>query len=83
MAISLIYDPRNHTFESWQALMCEAYAEQPLLINVPETNWREWGQHLLSVAHLNENAPPNPELFSNWQEWAQALVNVVNQKAYD
>ena len=82
MAISLIYDPRNHTFESWQALMCEAYAEQPLQINVAETNWREWGQHLLSVAYLNDNGMANPELFENWQEWAQHLVNIVNQNPY-
>ena len=82
MAISLIYDPRGHTFDSWQALMCEAYAAQPLTMNVPETNWREWGQHLLSVSLLNDNALPNPDAYSNWQEWAQELVNAVNQNTY-
>ena len=82
MAISLIYDPRGHTWDSWQALMVEAYASQPLQMNVSETNWREWGQHLLSVAYLNDNGIANPELFENWQEWAQHLVNIVNQNPY-
>lgn len=79
MAISLVYDPRGHTFESWSALMVEAYAPQQLITGATENNWQEWGMRVMNVSTLQTNSVPNPHLFSRWQDWAEALMNAVNQ----
>lgn len=76
--IALIYDPRYHTFESWAALMCEAYAAQQLAIPSAMTNWQEWAAGLKAIDIFNNEAVPGPYVFSNWQDWAAALVNAVN-----
>ena len=75
---ALIYDPRYHTFESWAALMCEAYAPQQLEIPNDKTNWQAWGAGLRGIDVFVNEGVPNPYLFNNWQDWAQALVGAVN-----
>ena len=42
--ISLVYDPRYHTFESWASLMVEAYSTQQLAI--PDGDWKTWSASL-------------------------------------
>lgn len=79
-APAFIYDPRMHTFESWSALMCEAYAAQQLQIGVSEENWKEWAAGLKGIDVFQNEAIPGPYVFENWQDWAEALVGAVNPK---
>jgi hypothetical protein len=80
MALAVIYDPRGHTFESWAALMCEAYAAQQLAIPDARTDWRLWGEGLKGIDIFGVDGIPAPGAFNDWQLWAQALVNAVNQQ---
>jgi hypothetical protein len=80
MTISLVYDPRYHTFESWAALMCEAYAGQQLQIPSPDVGFKSWGAGLKAIDIFANEAIPEPYLFDDWQEWATALVNAVNSR---
>jgi hypothetical protein len=79
-APALIYDPRMHTFESWSALMCEAYATQQLQAGITEENWKDWAIGLQGIDVFQNEAIPNPYVFENWQDWAEVLVNVVNPR---
>jgi hypothetical protein len=76
--VALIYDPRNHTFESWACLMCELYAAQQLEIPTNQTDWKTWGRGIQAIDVFSNEAIPTPSAFNDWQEWAQALVNAVN-----
>jgi hypothetical protein len=78
--VSLVYDPRGHTFDSWAALMCELYASQQLEIPSPQTDWRTWGEGLKAIdVFTNENVPGTIP-FDDWMEWAQAVVGAVQPK---
>lgn len=77
--LSLVYDPRGHTFESWSALMVEAYASQQLQINVPEDNWAEFATGMMAIDIFQNDALPSPYAFSNWSDWATEVVNTVSQ----
>jgi hypothetical protein len=79
MALAVVYDPRFHTFESWAALMCEAYAGQQLAIPTSQTNWYEWAAGLKAIDIFVNEGIPGPYTYNNWQEWAAALVGAVNQ----
>lgn len=81
MELGLVYDPRGHTFESWSALMIEAYAEQQLQMGLTENKWQEFAQGMLLMDVFNNDAMPQPSAFSNWKDWAQEVVNVVNAPA--
>lgn len=78
MAQQAIYDPRFHTFESWACLMVELYAEQQLEIPTKRTDWKQWGNGLLSIGFFSNEAVPNPDQFSNWYDWAAALMGAIN-----
>lgn len=78
MAQAAIYDPRFHTFETWAALMVELYAEQQLEIPNENTDWRAWGNGLLSIGFFSNEAVPIPEQFDRWDDWAAALVGAIN-----
>lgn len=80
MTIALVYDPRYHTFESWAALMTEAYAGQQLQIPTEEMNWQDWAVGMTGIDIFANQGLPNPYLFGDWQSWAEATVNAVNQK---
>ena len=80
MTIALVYDPRYHTFESWAALMCEAYAGQQLQSPSPDVDFKSWGAGLKAIDIFANEAIPEPYLFDDWQEWATALVNSVNSR---
>ena len=80
MALALIYDPRNHTFESWAALMCEAYAGQQLEIPDAQTDWRGWADGICGIDIFVNEAIPRQDIYTDWSDWAAALVNAVNQK---
>jgi hypothetical protein len=80
MELALVYDPRGHSFESWSALMCEAYAAQQLAINIKEEKWRDWATGIMAIDVFQNNSVPDPYLFNNWRDWAENLVNVVNQQ---
>jgi hypothetical protein len=79
IGIGLVYDPRGHTFESWSALMVEAYASQQLQMNVSEENWNSFASGMMAIDIFQNDGIPNPSMFSKWNEWAEAVVNVVNQ----
>jgi hypothetical protein len=76
--IGLIYDPTNHTFESWASLMCELYASQQLMIPSADTDWKEWGNSLKAIDVFTNEGAPSTEGFLNWQDWASALLGAVN-----
>jgi hypothetical protein len=80
MTIALVYDPRYHTFESWAALMCEAYAGQQLQIPNPDVDFKSWGAGLKAIDIFANEGIPEPYLFDDWQDWATALVNAVNSR---
>lgn len=80
MTIALVYDPRYQTFESWAALMCEAYAGQQLQIPISDVDWKSWGAGLKAIDIFSDEAIPEPYGFENWEDWAAALVNAVNRK---
>lgn len=79
--LALIYDPRGHTFESWAALMCEAYAAQQLMIPYPMMDWKEWANGLCALDVFMNNGIPNAIGYEDWQDWASALVGCVNEVA--
>jgi hypothetical protein len=75
--VSLIYDPRGHTFDSWASLMCELYATQQLAIPDTSTDWRQWGEGLKAIDVFTNEGIPGPAVFEDWQDWAQAVVGAV------
>ena len=79
MTIGVIYDPRYHTFDSWAALMCEAYAGQNLEIPGPLTDWKGWATGLKAIDIFANEAIPGPYIYENWYDWAQAVVGAVNR----
>ena len=79
MALAVVYDPRFHTFESWAALMCEAYAGQQLVIPTSQTNWYEWAAGLKAIDVFTNEGIPGPYIYNNWQDWASASVGAINQ----
>ena len=81
MTIALVYDPRYHTFDSWAALMCEAYAGQQLQIPGPDVEWQSWAAGLKAIDIFANEAIPEPYQFNEWDEWAVAVVNAVNSRA--
>lgn len=76
--VALVYDPRNHTFESWASLMCELYATQQLEIPTDKTDWKTWGLGIRAIDVFANEAIPMTDAFDDWQDWAQELVNAVN-----
>jgi hypothetical protein len=80
MALALVYDPRNHTWNSWASLMVEAYAGQQLEIPQTEDTWKGWAAGLKGIDIFANEGVPDPYLFEEWFDWAEALVNSVNQK---
>jgi len=79
-APAFVYDPRMHTFESWAALMCEAYAQQQLQIGVSEDNWKDFASGMKAIDVFQNEAIPGPYVFENWYDWAEAVVNAVNPR---
>lgn len=77
---ALVYDPRNHTFESWAALMCELYAAQQLEIPTALTDWRTWGDGIRAIDVFANEAIPMTDNFGDWMQWAEELMNAVNPK---
>ena len=75
--VSLIYDPRGHTFDSWASLMCELYATQQLSIPDANTDWRQWGEGLKAIDVFTNEGIPGPAVFNDWQDWAQAVVGAI------
>ena len=80
MTIALVYDPRFHTFDSWAALMCEAYAGQQLQIPGPDVEWQSWAAGLKAIDIFANEAIPEPYGFEEWFDWAVAVVNAVNSR---
>ena len=75
--VSLIYDPRGHTFDSWASLMCELYAAQQLSIPDASTDWRQWGEGVKAIDVFTNEGIPGPAVFNDWQDWAQAVVGAI------
>lgn len=81
MTIALVYDPRYHTFDSWAALMCEAYAGQQLQIPGPDVEWKSWAAGLKAIDVFANEAIPEPYTFDDWNDWAAAVVGAVNSRS--
>ena len=79
LGLPLVYDPRGHTFESWSALMVEAYAAQSLQTNVPEDKWVDFALGMMANDIFQNDALPSPYLFSKWNDWATEVVGAVTQ----
>ena len=80
MTVPLVYDPRFHTFDSWAALMVEAYAAQQLQIPTPDLEWKSWAAGLLAIDVFVNEAIPDPYQYEEWQDWASAVVGAVNPR---
>ena len=78
--VSLIYDPRGHTFESWASLMCELYATNQLEIPHASTDWKSWAEGMKAIDVFTNEGVPGPMPFNNWQDWAQEVVGAVQPK---
>jgi hypothetical protein len=76
--ISLVYDPRYHTWDSWACLMCELYATQNLMMPGPEDTWKDWANGLIAIDVFTNEAVPSAAGFDYWFDWAQELVGAVN-----
>lgn len=81
MSLPIVYDPRYQDFDSWAALMCEAYAGQQLQIPGPTVEWQSWAVGLNGIDVFSKDAIPDPYGFDNWQDWASAVINVVTSRA--
>jgi hypothetical protein len=81
MTIALVYDPRYHTFDSWAALMCEAYSGQQLQIPGPDVEWKSWAAGLKAIDIFANEAIPEPYSFDDWNDWAAAVVGAVNSRS--
>jgi hypothetical protein len=77
MGISVTYDPRFHTFESWASLMTEAYASQQLQIPHENMNWQDWAVGMSGIDIFSNQGMPNPYQYADWQTWAEQTVNVI------
>ena len=80
MALSLVYDPRYHDWNSWACLMVEAYASQQLAIPSGEEHWKEWASSLKAIDVFTNEGIPGPYIYNDWKDWAAALVGAVNQR---
>jgi hypothetical protein len=80
MSLAVVYDPRYQDFDSWAALMCEAYAGQQLQIPGPGVEWKSWAAGLKAIDVFANEAIPEPYGFDNWQDWASAVVGAVNAR---
>lgn len=76
--MSTAYDPRNHTWDSWAALMCEAYAAQNLSTPESEMQWREWAEGFVGIDLFAKDAMPSPHVFTEWRDWAIAVMSVLS-----
>ena len=80
MPLSVVYDPRHHTWDSWASLMCEAYAGQHLEIPSGEDNWKGWAAGFLANGLAGSAAVADPYQFEKWDDWAASVVNVITSR---
>jgi len=76
--MALVYDPRYQTWDSWAALMCEAYGSQNLEIPSGEDNWKGWAAGFSGIDLFTRDGIPSPYQYDDWQEWAMAVVNTLS-----
>jgi len=76
--MTVAYDPRHQTWDSWASLMCEAYATQNLSIPDGEENWKGWAAGFVGIDLFAKDAMPDPYNFDDWQEWAVSVVNTLS-----
>lgn len=76
--MALVYDPRYHTWDSWAALMVEAYGAQQLEIPGSEDDWKSWAAGFVGIDVFVKDGVPSPYVFDDWKDWASELVNVVS-----
>ena len=76
--MSTAYDPRAHTWNSWAALMCEAYGAQNLEIPSSEDEWKGWASGFSGIDLFTKDGVPNPYAFDDWREWAYAVMNTLS-----
>lgn len=65
------------TWEDWNGNMLHFFGEEPLPY-VPEQNWREFGQAMLTLSTFSSYAIPSPNNYADWRDWVSATITAVN-----
>lgn len=71
------YDPRGMTWDQWNALTAELFAQQQLG-TVPEQNWKEWVDALIGVGYFQNSGVADARGFDTWQDWANHLLGTMS-----
>jgi len=71
------YDPRGMTWDQWNALTSELFAQQELGI-VPEDRWREFADGIIGVGFFQNSGVADSRGFENWQDWAYHLLGTMS-----
>jgi len=73
----VVYDPREHSWDSWCSLLNEQFASNQLG-TLPEDRWQEWGTAVAGIGYFGNSAVPDTRNFNHWQDWAQSLVGIMS-----
>jgi hypothetical protein len=71
------YDPRGMTWDQWNALTEELFAQQQLGV-VPEAQWRTWVDALVGVGLFQNSGVADSRGFDTWQDWANHLIGTMS-----
>jgi hypothetical protein len=71
------YDPRGMSWDQWNALTEELFAQQQLGV-VPEDRWHEWVDALVGVGLFQNSGVADSRGFDTWQDWATHLLGTMS-----
>jgi hypothetical protein len=71
------YDSRGMTWDQWNKLTEELFAQQQLG-NVPEERWRDWVDGLIGVGYFQNSGVADHRGFNTWQEWADHFLGTMS-----
>jgi len=71
------YDPRGMTWDQWNALTAELFAQQELGV-VSEDRWKEWVDALVGVGLFQNSGVADSRGFDTWQDWANHLLGTMS-----
>lgn len=71
------YDPRGMTWDEWNALTAELFAQQELG-TVPEDQWTQWVDALVGVGLFQNSGVADSRGFDTWQDWANHLLGTMS-----
>jgi hypothetical protein len=64
----IIITPQT-SFKTFVDDLLTYYGSAVIPYPVQETNWKAWGNSIISSGVLSSKGIPSTELFSNWQKW--------------